>query len=104
MSQETTLFTALGYMDVADASQGGVIANSYNENGGSDNSKTGKVLCYPRNFFHWTTGSIPKDEEAACCLWSYRKARPNKDSGSADMVPADGEAMLKEMTAIRESL
>ena len=57
-----------------------------------------------QELFHRTTGSLLKDEEPACCLWSYRKARPNKDSGSADMVPADGEAMLNEMRAIRESL
>ena len=75
-----------------------------NENGGSGNSETGQVLCYPRNFFHRTTGSLPRDEEAACCLWCYRKARPMKDSGSADMEPADGETMLNEMRVIRESL
>ena len=55
-------------------------------------------------FSHRTTRSLPKDEETACCLWCYRKARPKKDSGSADMVPADGEAMLNEMRAIRERL
>ena len=91
-------------MDVADASQGCVTANSHSVSGGSGNLETGEVLCYPRNFFHQTTGSLPKDEEGAHCLWCSRKARPNKDSGSADMVPADGEAMLNEMRSIRENL
>ena len=51
MSKESTLSTASGCMDVADASPGGVTANSQNENGGSGNSETGEVLCYQRNFF-----------------------------------------------------
>ena len=104
MSKELTLSTSLEYMDVADGSQGGVTTNSHNENGGSGNLETGQVLCYPRNFFHQTAGSLLKDEAAACCLWCYRKARPMKDSGSVDIVPADGEAILNEMKAIRESL
>ena len=33
-----------------------------------------------------------------------QKGQTKKDSGSADMVPADGESMLNEMRAIRESL
>ena len=33
-----------------------------------------------------------------------QKARPKKDSGSADMVPADRELMLNKMRANRESL
>ena len=102
MSKESTLSTASGCMDVADASQGCVTTNSHK--GGSGNSETGEVLCYPRNFFDQTTGNLPKDEEPACCLLSYRKARPKKDSGSADMVPADGEAMLNEMRTFIESL
>ena len=104
MSKESTLSTASGCMDVGDASLGGVTANSQNENGGSGNSETGEVLCYQRKFFHQTTGSLPKDEGAACGLWSYRKTRPKKDRGSTDMVPAYGEAMLNKMRAIRESL
>ena len=103
MSQETTLFTVSGYMDVSDTSHGGVTANGHNKSGGSGNSETGEVLCYPGNVFDWTTGSPPKDEEAAHCLWSYRKARPNKDNGSANMVPADGETMLNEMRSKRTS-
>ena len=79
MSKESTLSTASGFMDVSDASQGRVTANSHNENGGSGNSETAKVLCYTRNLFDQTTGSLLKDEEAACCVWSYRKARPKKE-------------------------
>ena len=47
---------------------------------------------------------MPKDEEAASCLWAYRKGRPNNGSGNADMVSVDGAAMLNEMKEIRESL
>ena len=90
--------TAAGCMDGADGT-----VNSCNENGGSGISEVCEVLCYLRNIFDQTTGGLPKDEEAACSLWSYRKARPNKDSGSADMVPADRESVLNEMRAIRES-
>ena len=89
-------------MDVANGSQGGVSTNSNNENGSSGNLKTGKVLCYLRKFFNKTTGSLPKDEVAAFCLWSYRKARPKKGGGSAYMVPPDGDSMLNEMRATRE--
>ena len=82
--------TASGCMNGANGSQGDISINSRDENGGSGILETCKVLCYWRNFFDQTTGGLPKDEEAVCCLWSYRKARPKKDSGSADMVPADG--------------
>ena len=91
MSKESTVSTAWGCADVADASQGCLTANSHNKNGGNGKLEIGKVLHYPRNFFTWTTGGLPKDEEAVCCLWPYRKARPKKGSGSADMVSADGE-------------
>ena len=37
-------------------------------------------------------------------LWPYRKERQNNGSGIADMVSADGAAMLNEMKDIRESL
>ena len=67
-------------------------------------SERSVFLCYPRNFFDRTTGGLPKDEEEICCLWQYRKARQNNGSGIADMVPADGAAMLNEIKDIRESL
>ena len=63
-----------------------------------------EFLRYPRNFFDRMTGGLPKDEEAASCLWPYRKARQNNGSGIADMVSADGAAMLNEMKDIRENL
>ena len=50
------------------------------------------------------TGALPKDEEAASCLWAYRKGRQNNGSGNADMVSADGGAMLNEMKDIREKV
>ena len=58
----------------------------------------------PKKYFDRITGGLPKDEGAASCLWPYRKARQNNGSGIANMVSADGEAMLNEMKDIRESL
>ena len=104
MSIESTVSTAQGCLDVVDASQVCLTINSQNENGGSSKSEISKFLCYPRNFFGRTTGGLLKDKEAACCLWHYRKDRPKNGSGIADMVPADGEAMLNKMKNIRESL
>ena len=63
-----------------------------------------EFLCYPRNFLDRITGGLPKDEEAASCLWPYRKTRQNNGSVIADIVSADGAAMLHEMKHIRESL
>ena len=63
-----------------------------------------EFLRYQTNFFYRITGGLPKDEEAASCLWPYRKARQNNGSGIADMVSADGAAMLNEMKDIRETL
>ena len=57
-----------------------------------------------KNFFNRITGALAKDEEAASCLWAYRKGRQNNVSGIADIVSADGGAMLNEMKDIRESL
>ena len=104
MSEESTVSTAQRLIDVADVSQVCHTLNSQNENGGSGQSERSEFLCYPWNFFDRTTGGLPKDEEEACCLWPYRKARQNNGSGIADMVPADGAAMLNEMKDIRESL
>ena len=105
MSIESTVSTAQGCIDVADASQVCHTINSQDENGGSSRSEISELICYPRNFFHRTTSGLPKDEEAACCLWPYRKARPIDESGIVDMVPAaDGEAMMNEIKDIRESL
>ena len=104
MSKESTVSTAQGFINVADVSQVCHTLNSQNENGGSSQSESSNFLHYPRNFFNRTTDGLPKDEEEACCLWPYRKARRNNGSGIADMVPADGVAMLIEMKDIRESI
>ena len=58
----------------------------------------------PKKFFDRITGALPKDEEAASCLWTYRKGRQNNGSGIGDMVSADGGLMFNEMKDIRESL
>ena len=79
-------------------------SNSQNENSGTGQVEISEFLRYPRNFFDRVTGGLPKDEEAACCLWPYRKARQNNGSGLVDMVAPDGRAMLNEMKTIRDSL
>ena len=104
MSEESTLYTAPGLIDVSNDNQDFHTTNGQNENDVLSQAERSEVLRYPRNFFDRITGGLPKDEEAASCLWGYRKSRPNNGSGNADLVSADGGAMLKEMTDIRESL
>ena len=104
MSEEPTLYTAPGLINVSNDNPEFHITNRKNENDVMSQAERSEVLRYPRNFFDRITGGLPKDEEAASCLWGYRKSRPNNGSGNADLVSADGGAMLKEMTEIRESL
>ena len=104
MSEEPTLYTAPGLINVSNDNQEFHITNGRNENDAMSQVERSEVLPYPRNFFDRITGGLPKDEEAASCLWGYRKSRPNNGSGNADLVSADGGAMLREMTEIRESL
>ena len=104
MSEEATLCTAPGLINTSNDNQEFQITNGKNENDEMSQVEWSEVLRYPRNFFDRITGGLPKDEEAASCLWGYRKSRPNNGSGNADLVSADGGAMLKEMTEIRESL
>ena len=104
MSEEPTLYTAPGLINVSNDNPEFRITNGQNENDVLSQAERCEVLHYPRNFFDRITGGLPKDEEAASCLWGYRKSRPNNGSGNVDLVSADGGAMLKEMTEIRESL
>ena len=104
MSEESTLYTAPGLIDVSNDNQDFHTTNGQNENDVLSQAERREVLHYPRNFFDRITGGLPKDEEAASCLWGYRKSRPNNGSGNADLVSPDGGAMLKEMTDIRKSL
>ena len=104
MSEDSTVSTSRGSIDDADARHECHTLNSQNEKGGTGRSEISKFLHYPRNFYDRATGGLPKDEEAACCLWPYRKARQNNGSGIVDMVPADGAAMLNKMKTTRESL
>ena len=104
MSEEATLYTAPGLINASNDNQEFHITNGKNENDAMSQVERSEVLRYPRNFFDRITGGLPKDKEAASCLWGYRKSRPNNGSGNADLVSADGGAMLKEMTEIRESL
>ena len=104
MSEESTVSTAQGLINVADVSQVFHTLNNQNENDGISQTERSEFLHYPRNFFDQITGGLPKDEEAASCLWPYRKTRQNNGSGIADMVSADGAAMMNEMKNISESL
>ena len=104
MSKELTVYTTPGLIDVSNANQDFHTSNEQNDNDVLSQAERSEFLRYPRNFFDRITGGLPKDEEAASCLWGYRKGRPNNGSGNADLVSADGGAMLKEMKDIRESL
>ena len=104
MSEESTVYTTPGLIDVSNANQDFHTSNEQNDNDVLSQAERSEFLRYPRNFFDRITGGLPKDEEAASCLWGYRKGRPNNGSGNADLVSADGGAMLKEMKDIRESL
>ena len=104
MSKESTVSTTPGLIDVANVSQDFHTSNEQNDYDVLSQAERSEFLRYPRNFFDRITGALPKDEEAASCLWAYRKGRPNNGSGNADMVAADGGAMLNEMKDIRESL
>ena len=104
MSEELTISTATGLIDISNANQDFHTSNQQNDNEVSSQVEKSGLLRNARNFFDKSTGALPKDEEAASCLWGYRKGRPNNGSGNADLVSADGGAMLKEMKEIRESL
>ena len=104
MSKKSTVYTTPGLIDVSNVSQDFHTSNEQNDNDVLSQAERSEFLHYPRNFFDRITGALLKDEEAASCLWAYRKGRPNNGSGNADTVSADGGAMLKEMKDIRESL
>ena len=104
ISEESTVSTTQGLIDVANVSQDFHTSNEQNDNDVLSQAERSEFLRYPRNFFNRITGALPKDEEAASCLWAYRKGRQNNGSGIADMVSVDGGAMLNEMKDIRESL
>ena len=104
MSKESTVSTTQGLIDVANVSQDFQTSKERNNNDVLNQAEMSEFLRYPRNFFDRITGALPKDEEAASCFWAYRKGRQNNGSGIADMVSADGGAMLNEMKDIRESL
>ena len=104
MSEESTVSTTQGLIDVANVSRDFHTSNEQNDNDVLSQAERSEFLRYPRKFFDRITGALPKDEEATSCLWAYRKGRQNNGSGIADMVSADGGAMLNEMKDIRESL
>ena len=103
MSEELTVYTTTGLIDISNANQDFHTSNEQNDNDALSQAERCEFLRYPTNFFDRITGGLPKDEEGASCLWGYRKGRPNNGSGNADLVSADGGAMLKEMKEIRES-
>ena len=69
MSEESTVSTSRGLIDDADARHECHTLNSQNKKVGTGPSEIRKFLHYPRFFFDRATGGLPKDEEAACCLW-----------------------------------
>ena len=104
MSEESTVYTTPLVIDIDNDSQDFHTQNEQDDIDVLSQAERSEFLRYPRNFFDRATGALPKDEEAASCLWAYRKDRPNNGSGNADMVSADGGAMLNEMKDIRGSL
>ena len=104
MSKESTVSTTQGLIDVANVSQHFHTSNERNDNDVLSQAQRSEFICYPKTFFDRITGAVSKDEEAASCLWAYRKGRQNNGSGIADMVSVDCGAMLNEMKDIRESL
>ena len=104
MSEESTVSMTQGLIDVANVSQDFHTSNEQNDNDVLSQAEWSEFLRYPRKFFDRITGALPKDEEAASCLWAYRKGRQNNGSGIADMVSAESGAMLNEMKDISESL
>ena len=104
MSEELTVYTTPGLIDISNANQDFHTSNEQNDNDVLSQAERSEFLRIPRKFFDRITGGLPKDEEAASCLWGYGKGRPNNGSGNADLVSADGGAMLKQMKEIRESL
>ena len=102
MSKELTVSTTTpGLIDVGNVSQDFHTSNKQNDNDVLSQAERSEFLRYPRNCFNRITGALPKDEEAASCLGAYIKGRQNNGSGNADMVSADGGAMLIEMKDIR---
>ena len=65
MSEESTVSTARGLIDDADAGHACHTLNSQNEKGGTSQSEKSEFLRYPRTFFNRATGGLPKDEEAS---------------------------------------
>ena len=104
MSEESTVSTTQGLIDVANGSQDFHTSNERNDNDVLSQAERSEFLRYPRYLFDRITGALLKDEEAASCLWAYRKGRQNNGSGIADMVSVDSGAMLNEMKDIRERL
>ena len=90
MSEESTVYTTPGLIDVSNANQDFHTSNEQNYNDVLSHAERSEFLRYPRNFFDRITGGLPKDEEAASCLWAYREGRTNNGSGNADLVSADG--------------
>ena len=73
MSEESTVSTTPGLIDVANVSQDFHTSNEQNDNDVLSQAGRSEFLRYLRNFFKRITGTLPKDEEAASCLWAYRK-------------------------------
>ena len=73
MSEESTVSTTPGLIDVANVSRDYHTSNEQNDNDVLSQAERSEFLRYPRNFFDRITGALPKVEEAASCLCTYRK-------------------------------
>ena len=51
MSEESTVYTSPGLIDVSDANRDFHSSNYQNENDVLSQAERSEVLCYPRNFF-----------------------------------------------------
>ena len=65
MSEELTIYTTTGLIDISNTNQDFHTSNEQNDNDVSSQAERSGFLRYPRNFFDRSTGALPKDEEAA---------------------------------------
>ena len=71
MSEVSTVYTTPVLIDVANASHDFHTSNEQKDDDVLSQAERSEFLRYPRNFFDRITGALPKDEEAASCLWAY---------------------------------
>jgi hypothetical protein len=105
MSTNSSLPHHGGGVNVGD-SNGGSIDSSGGATGGAtgDGHYGPFKYVYPYDFFVLTNGCVPKGEADLLRCWAYRKNRQNDGLSLMDVAPFDKDALVGEMTAIRQSL